>query len=259
MNRTLRAGLVVGLALAVWTANSAEVAGLPATATTPPAVDTRTLVWVADGAGGYGGCSQALSQASLECGTPIEVCSFPWSHGYRRVILDQMDLGHAREQGRRLAGTILQRKQCEPGRRMVVVSHSAGAAVVLSAGEALPPGSIDRMILLAPSVSRGYDVCPSLRASCEGIDVFCSKKDWLMLGVGARVVGTTDRYLGRAAGRHGFRERLVNRNCCNPCMLRHHFWTPEIAWTGHTGGHFGVHSPAFIQTYLFPLISPQVR
>ena len=259
MIRILRAGLVVGLALAVCAANSTEVAGLPTTGIIPQPHDGRPVVWVADGAGGFGGCSQALSQASLDCGNPIEVCSFPWSHGYRRVILDQMDMGHAREQGRRLAGAIMQRRQCEPGRRMVVVAHSAGAAVVLSAGEVLPPGSIDRIILLAPSVSRSFDVCPSLSASCEGIDVFCSKKDWLALGIGARLVGTTDRYLGRAAGRHGFRQRLINRNCCNPCMLRHHFWTPEVAWTGHTGGHFGSHSPAFIQTYLFPLINPQLR
>lgn len=260
MTRIVRFGLAAGLVLAVCTAPSGAVPGVPATGDTgPPPGDPRPLVWVADGAGGFGGCSQSLTQAGLHCGQPIEVCSFPWSHGYRRVILDQMHLAHAREQGRRFAAVILARKQCEPGRRVIVVAHSAGCAVALEAGKCLPPGSIDRMILLAPSVSRGCDVCPSLRASCEGIDVFCSKKDWLTLGIGARLVGTTDRYLGRAAGRHGFRTRRLGGPCCDPCLLRQHFWTPEMSWTGHTGGHFGVHSPTFVQAYLFPLIDPQVR
>ena len=40
--------------------------------------------------------------------------------------------------------------------------------------------------------------------------------------------------------------------------LRQHFWSAELAWTGHTGGHYGVHAPAFIHTYLFPALGVQV-
>ena len=114
-------------------------------------------------------------------------------HGYRKLWADQTDSEHVREQGRRLAETILERKAREPGRRIVVVGHSAGCGVALAAGDALPMDAVNRMILLAPSVSTGYDVRPTLWSSREGVDVFCSKKDWVALGFVVRVVGTTDR------------------------------------------------------------------
>ena len=38
------------------------------------------------------------------------------------------------------------------------------------------------MILLAPAVSVGYDVRAAVRSAREGMDVFCSKKDWVALG-----------------------------------------------------------------------------
>jgi pimeloyl-ACP methyl ester carboxylesterase len=182
-------------------------------------------------------------------GNPTELSVFVWSHGYGRLLRDQVDATHARTQGARLAAKIQERQKCEPGRRVVIIAHSAGCAVALAAGDVLPPDSIDRMILLAPSVSTGYDIRPSLRSAREGVDVFCSKKDWLALGFVTRVVGTTDKYLAPAAGRHGFR---MNTPDPEVTRLRQHFWTAELTWTGHTGGHYGVHAPGFIHAYLFP-------
>ena len=42
----------------------------------------------------------------------------------------------------------------------------------------------------------------------QGIDVFCSERDWVTLGVGVTIVGTTDRRWAAAAGRVGFRPVL---------------------------------------------------
>lgn len=215
------------------------------------------LVWVLDGAGDLRGCSTAMSQANTLVGNLVELVPFPWSHGYRRLLLDQTDLPHARTQGARLAAVIRERKALEPGRRVVIVAHSAGCAVALAAGETLPPGSIDRMILLAPSVSTGYDIRPAMEAAREGLDVFCSKKDWVALGLVTRVVGTTDRHWTRAAGRHGFVVRdPVAAAEAEAGRLRQHFWSAELAWTGNSGGHHGMLTPAFLRTYLFPLVEP---
>ena len=212
-----------------------------------PARDARPLVWVIDGAGDLHGCSNAVSQANVLAGNPVELSVFPWSHGYRRFLQDQRDTAYSRAQGMRLAAKILERSKQEPGRRVVVIAHSAGCAVALAAGDALPSNAIDRMILLAPSVSTGYDIRPSLGAAHEGLDVFCSKKDWITLGLMTRVVGTADRRWAAAAGRRGFRTPNENR-------LRQHFWSVEVAWTGHDGKHHGMHSPAFLQAYVFPMI-----
>ena len=215
-------------------------------------IDPRPLVWVVDGAGDLKGCSTALTQANQSAGGPVELAVFPWSHGYRQLYKDQTDWAYARMQGARLAAAIRDRQAREPGRRVVVVAHSAGTAVALTAGEVLPPDAIDRMVLLAPSVSSGYNIRPALWSAREGLDVFCSKKDWVALGFVTRVVGTVDRVHAKTAGRHGFQAGALPD--CEVARLRQHFWTPEVAWTGHTGGHHGMHAPAFLHTYVFPLL-----
>ncbi|MCS7022623.1 MAG: alpha/beta hydrolase [Gemmataceae bacterium] len=221
--------------------------------------NSKPLVWIVDGAGDLKGCSNAIGYANAVRGQPLEVVVFPWSHGYRRLLRDQIDGEHARRQGVRLAQAILERKAREPDRRVVLIAHSAGCAVALGAGDVLPPNSVDRIILLAPSVSTGYDLRPTLQAAKEGVDVFCSKRDWVALGFVVRVVGTTDNFWsGAAAGRWGFRQaRLAWQDPLVASRLRQHFWSPELAWTGHTGGHHGMHAPGFIHTFLWPLILGQ--
>ena len=223
----------------------------------PDAPDARPLVWVLDGAGDLKGCSNALSPAIAVVGQPVEMALFSWSHGYRRMFLDQTDTSHARAQGAKLAQAILERKMHEPGRRVVVVAHSAGCAVALAACDLLPMDAVDRVVLLAPSVSTGYDIRPSLWSAKEGVDVFCSRKDWVALGFVVRVVGTTDNFWsGSAAGRLGFKPKKTNVLAdLEAARLRQHFWSPEVAWTGHTGGHHGMFAPDFIQTYLVPLMT----
>lgn len=222
----------------------------------PAPAQHRPLVWILDGAGDLKGCSNALAGVNTAAGEPIEFVAFPWSHGYRKLLRDQTDKSHAREQGARLAAAVLERKALEPHRRVVIVGHSAGCAVALAAGDVLPRDALDRVVLLAPSVSTGYDVRPTLWSAREGVDVFCSKKDWVALGFVVRVVGTTDNFWsGTAAGRHGFRMKTQgNLAELEAARLREHFWTQDVAWTGHTGGHHGMHAPEFVRNYLFPLL-----
>lgn len=234
---------------ASWTANASQ----------PEKIDARPLVWVLDGAGDLKGCSSAMIAASTAANYPVELAPFQWSHGYRKLYADQTDAEHTREQGQRLAAAILERKAREPGRRVVLAAHSAGCGVALAAGDALPMDAVDRVVLLSPSVSTGYDVRPTLWSAREGVDVYCSRKDWVALGFVVRVVGTTDRArLSGAAGRWGFQPRGSKAlDDIEAARLRQHFWNEDMAWTGHTGGHHGVNSPDFIRNYLFPLMLAQ--
>ena len=110
--------------------------------------------------------------------------------------------------------------------------------------------------ILSPSVSTGYDIRPTLWSAKEGVDVYCSKKDWVALGFVVRVIGTTDNFWsGSAAGRLGFKPKKSTPLAdLDATRLRQHFWSPEPAWPVHTGGHHGVHAPTFVQTYLMPLM-----
>src|SRR5947207_2649584 len=74
-----------------------------------------------------------------------------------------------------------------------------------AAAEFLPPDSVERVVLLAPSVSAEYDLGPALACAREGIDVFHSGRDRAYLGLGVRLLGTADRHWSDAAGRVGFR------------------------------------------------------
>ncbi len=215
-------------------------------------LDVRPLVYVVDGAGDYRGCSTALTKAMFAEGNPVELSTVAWSHGYRKLLLDQVDVVHARRQGIKLADTIREQKARESGRRIVVVAHSAGAAVALAAAEQLSADTIDRLVLLAPSVSKSYDLRPAVAACREGIDVYCSTRDRWALGIAMRLVGTTDdRHSRKAAGRLGFEV---------PCavelseQVRQHFWSPENKADGHDGGHYGAYSETYVRRYILPLL-----
>src|SRR5438876_27755 len=70
------------------------------------AENLRGVIFAADGAGGFAATSDALRQAVEEAGLPLGVEGVEWSHGYGRVVSDQIDLSYARAQGRQLAARL---------------------------------------------------------------------------------------------------------------------------------------------------------
>lgn len=224
----------------------------------PPLPTSCGVVYAVDGAGGWDASSSSLRQVCAESGVPLTVETYEWQHGCGRILADQCDCAYARAAGERLAEKVRCYRQCYPTGRVYLVGHSAGTQVVLAAAEALPPGSVNRIILLAPSVSACYDLRPALRASCEGIDTFYSCKDWWYLGMAVGVVGTADRTWSAAAGRVGFRPRVETpEDGALYAKLRQHPWQPEVACTGHDGGHYGAHQPGHLRAFVVPLLCGQ--
>src|SRR5262245_8641920 len=185
-------------------------AGVPTrVAQTPPpgavaAPAPRGVVFCADGAGGFGTTSAALQSAVAEQGVALEVRPVVWTHGFGRMVSDQVGCGRARTAGRQLAGEVVAWRQRHPGKPVYLVGHSAGSQVVLAAAECLPAGAVERVVLLAPSVSAEYDLRPALARTAQGVDAFYSGRDWVALGLGVGLVGTADRCWAPAAGRVGF-------------------------------------------------------
>ena len=218
--------------------------------------DQSGVVFAINGSGSLQATSTALAKAVADAGLPLAVVTLEWSQG--RIVADQTDWRHAREQGCRLASQIASYRQANPGQAIYVVAHSAGSGVALTAAATVPPGSVNRVILLAPSVSSDYDLRPALRGSKDGIDVFYSRRDAFALGFGVALVGTSDGCRGcQAAGRVGFRAHAESaEDAVLHAKLRQHPWKRCQARLGNHGLHMGALKPGFLHTCVLPLLNP---
>lgn len=233
----------------------ARYAPLPA-----PTAPATGVVFVANGAGDSRTASQRLAALVAETRAPLHIETFAWSHGYRRTFADQMDGDNHALAGRRLAEPVSAYRRAFPDRRICLVGQSAGGAVVLSAAECLPPNTVDRVVLLSPSVSEHYNLRPVLLASREGIDHFHSKRDRWILGLGMRIVGTTDGDRQPAAGKNGFRPMLRHpEDAILYTRLRQHPWHAGLRVTGHYGNHFGNLEPEFLRMHVLPMLAGDGR
>jgi pimeloyl-ACP methyl ester carboxylesterase len=217
--------------------------------------EERGVVFTLDGSGNFQGTSAALRQALAEQRVPIRQETVVWSHGFGRVLADQIDYAHARAEGLKLAARVAALRQSCPETAVFLVGHSAGCGVVLAAAEALPPQCVDSIVLLSPSVSADYDLRPALRSVRRYVDVFASERDLAVLGVGTGLVGTADRKWTAPGGRTGFCPQVATpEDAALYQKLRQHPWHPCLAWTGHTGGHYGAVQPTFMRAYVVPLL-----
>lgn len=216
----------------------------------------RGIVFVLDGAGGFGIASKTIRDTIAEAKLPLEARTFYWTHGYCRVFSDQMHRAHQLREGRRLADMVLNCRRQRPQQAIYIIAHSAGCAVALLAAEELPPNTLERLILLAPAVSSKRDLRQALRSSCQGIDAFVSNNDWCCLGIGTLLLGTADRcWMTGAAGKNGFQpnisgledEELYSK-------LRQYPWHSSQSWTGNKGGHYGTYQPGYLRAFVLPLL-----
>ena len=152
----------------------------------PSAPNHMGVVFVANGSGDFRTVSTNLGRVVAETSTPLQIETVPWSHGFCRYVTDHAGHANHMHQGSRLAADVTAYRQAYPGRKVYLIGHSAGCAVVLAAVERLPTDSVDRMILLAPSVCVTYDLRPALRSVRCGMDVFHSNEDSVILGLGTR-------------------------------------------------------------------------
>lgn len=228
-----------------------------ASAPAPPLPPTTGIVFAANGSGDFRHLSVNLTRAVAEQGAPLHVEAFAWSTGYGRYARDHVDHCNQLEQARRLALMVAAQRQACPGRKIYLIGHSAGCAVVLAAAEMLPPESVDRVVLLAPSVCVNYDLRLALRGTREGIDSFNSSEDRLVLGWGMKIVGTADdSTCRRAAGQYGFTPVIASpTDAALYCKLRQHPWSQSVAGSGNDGGHYGCINTGFLRAYVVPLLN----
>jgi hypothetical protein len=211
------------------------------------------MIFVANGSGDASNLSDNLWEVITNCGLPFRVSVTRWTT-YGGAAQDHNDVINHRKWGQAMAYKVMAFKQSCPHVRVYLMGHSSGTHVVLAAAECLPPGSVDRIVLLAPSVSCTYDLRQAIRASQEGIDVYYSLQDGVLDAAVDRY-GTADALRGiPAAGQVGFRRPPITvPDAQLYCMVRQHPWTPGLYdGTGNQGGHVGPVKYAFLRLVVLP-------
>jgi pimeloyl-ACP methyl ester carboxylesterase len=163
---------------------------------------------------------------------------------------------HVRQQAeaRRIAERIGKVRSESPQAPIVLVGHSAGAGVAVGALEDLPPGvSVDELVLLAPALSRTYDLTAALRHVRGYANVFDSNRDTLVLAFGTLLFGTADGVHGEAAGHGGFiRPPGAGHEIYS--KLHAHAYSSERQRAGDDGGHEGILTSGVAAAMIAPLL-----
>ena len=219
-------------------------------------VEGHGLVLLADGVGGFDLCGTALRHVMGAQKLPYVVKVVPWGHGIWRWHADLTDAVNRDLQAGLVADEARAFRLANPGRPIHLIGKSGGTGVVVRALEGLEDGVVDSVVLIAPAISRGYDLTRALKAVRRELVVFWSPLDLIILGAGTRIFGTIDRKKEVSAGLVGFRvpHPLSDEQRAQYAKLRQVRWRPAMARTGYLGGHLGPDNPAFLRKYVVPLL-----
>jgi len=166
-------------------------------------------------------------------------------------IFNQTAQGRNREVAAKIAGRIAEYRREHPGQPVFLIGHSGGTAMAVWAAEHMPEDEhVEGLILLASSLSPGYDLSTALEHSRCGIVNFYSANDAAILGAGTTIIGTMDGQHGESAGKAGFDESA------RPGYekLFQIPWDPSMADAGNGGDHFGCMARQFVASYVGPLV-----
>ena len=215
----------------------------------------RGLIIVLPGIDGQAGHNERACKAIASSTTGMAVELFDWTMPLC-LLTNQRDEGRNRRMARGLADRIVAYRVSHPGGAVFLVGHSGGTAVAVWAAEALPDGQqIDGIVLLASSLSPGYDLSKALRQTRGGIVSFRSERDSALLGAGTTLFGTMDGKHTEAAGKVGFSVPESGQAGGAYQGFSEIRWNSGMARTGHDGGHFGCLSARFVSSYVVPLVA----
>lgn len=232
---------------------------------------THEALFIVDGVGGIQAAPLMIRRALRHLGSPLGTILYRWQFGLPGEIWTDL-MWHKRNQlkGRQLARRLLAFQRANPQATIHLFACSGGVGVSLFALEAIyrcrtrghkEPACerslpiIETLILACPAVSPGYNLTPALGVvrRCYAL---VSHRDSIILGLGTRLFGTTDRRFTKSAGMVGFSvpPDLTDEGATAYDRLREIRWLPEFKKEGHGGGHSGTISLLFLKNHLIPLL-----
>ena len=218
---------------------------------------SRGLVLVLPGIEGKSVHNVAIRDGLAEGGVDCAIEIRDWTAcGYLTFLYNLRAEKRNRAEAAKIARTIEKYQDDHPDRPVTLVGQSGGGAMVAWIAEAMGPDrKVDGVIMLAAALSPDYRLDKALAKSRRGIVSFYSPWDWVFLGVGTFVFGTSDGSHASAAGRVGF--NLPTDGGTDGCY-RQFFevkWNAEMIRHWNLGGHVTSGSPRFVAHYVAPLVN----
>jgi hypothetical protein len=216
--------------------------------TAPP---TDRIVCFVHGAGGdvgYGGLKSGLDDGGI-----TDLRAFHWGSAIFPLNFQSTDIHDAAEKD--LAAHITEWLHQKPDCQIDLVSHSAGGGVVLGAVGRLDPSlHVHNVVLLAPSVSPGYNLVPALSRVAGHLHLFYSSDDIVFLKWRTGTFGTYDNIRTPAAGHLGFNPQPPLPTDLAAKLVQHPY---DPAWRdlGDDGGHLGPIAHDFVRAIVAPLLN----
>ena len=243
---------VIVITAALLMAGCAAHPSIPLPTNAAPFGRNTTLIYV-PGIGGYGQHDRAWVNGLKAGGYSGTTEVWDWT-GRLEPIPALWAHARQRAEARRIADRIRKLRSESPDQPIVLVGHSAGAGLVVTALEDLPPHlQVDDVVLLAPALSRTYDLTRALRHVRDRADVFCSGRDTLVLALGTFLFGTVDGVHGEAAGHGGFIAPRSDRSRAYAKLAVHNY-SDDRSRYGDDGGHEGLLAPGVAAAIVAPLL-----
>lgn len=217
----------------------------------------REVLFLIDGVGRFQLGVVMARRALREAGGDIGSVMFDWqTFIVGEVFSDLVWYRRNRLMGSKLARKLLAFRRDHHDTRIHMLAISGGAGISIFALEALRGRRlIETLVLACPAMSSTYNLAPALAAT-KRCYALTSHRDKVILGVGTRIFGTTDRRFEAAGGMVGFRipTDLTPEETQAYRRMHEIRWTPELEPLGHPGGHAGWINPTLLRRHLVPML-----
>ncbi len=158
-----------------------------------------------------------------------------------------------------ITGRIQSYQTLYPGRPVFLIGHSGGCRMVVQTLESLPEGTtVEKAVLLAPCMSSKYDLRLAMSHTRSGICAFSSGLDVPISVPLTSLRGLADGEFRLAAATVGFRppdDLSPRERQWYEQRLDQSRYSWKMLEVGHTGGHFGWTTPAFIAAHVVPQLT----
>jgi pimeloyl-ACP methyl ester carboxylesterase len=163
----------------------------------------RTTLVFLPGAGGRLPVNEEFIYAILQERIATEAIQLDWTH-QRNLgqVMREVDRNHAFAESVRDELRAIRKRN--PNGQIILAAHSAGTGIAVWALEQAGEPLVDDLLLLAPALSKDYDLGPALSHVKHHAWAYWCPLDVTILGAGTKSMGTIDRKFEPAAGLTGF-------------------------------------------------------